>query len=103
MAVNHITGVRQRPVPRSTLSRGSAFSRMIAAWHDKWLRRRAETQWARELDALDMRTLRDIGLSQAEAGDLARKLRGTDQKGAEITFPPHCFQGVAKLSAHLEG
>ena len=103
MAINHNTNPRTRPAPHSNLPRNSAFGRVIAARHDGWLRRRAARSWARELDSLDERTLRDIGLSRAAADDLARDLRIKDRTRAEITFPPHCFPGLVKLDSDLEG
>lgn len=103
MAVNHIAPARRRPAPRSNLPRNSAFARAIAAWHDAWLQRRAARRWAKELDSLGERTLRDIGLSRAVADDLARDLRIPDRTRAEITFPPQYLPGLVKLGAHLEG
>lgn len=103
MVVNHFTNARQRTVPRSNLPRTSAFGRKIAAWHDAWLQRRAALRWAHELDSLDARTLRDIGLNHSAAGDMALSLRGEDRTRAEITFLPHYLQGVAKVATHLEG
>ncbi|MEP4378411.1 MAG: hypothetical protein ABJ215_14735 [Alphaproteobacteria bacterium] len=98
---------RARPAPRSALPRTNKLLRHIADWHDRWLARRAHARWRRELQALDPRILRDIGLTYAVIDEVSRAARARDlaglQANAETTFPPHCDPSLAKLAHHVEG
>jgi len=112
MVVEHrISPRRVRPVPTSSLARSNPALRLLALAHDVWLARRATAKWRRELQVLDSRILRDIGVNQliiAEICDAAENRAAAAQQRKwremrESTFPPHCEPDVAKVAPNIRG
>ena len=106
MDMNHVKLRRHRPAPRSGLPRTNRFLKFLAERHDLWLAHRAHARWRQELQALDPRLLRDIGLTNWTGDDVSRVAQARDlaqiAAEAKTTFPPHCDPSLAKLAPHLE-
>lgn len=112
MVVEHAISPRRiRSVPTSPVARNNPVLRLIALVHDVWLARRATAKWRRELQTLDSRILRDIGVNQLiikEICNTAKNRAAAAQQRkwreiAESTFLPHCEPDVAKVAPNIKG
>lgn len=112
MVVEHPKSPRRiRPVPTSSIARTNGVLRLLALAHDVWLARRVTAKWRRELQTLDNRILRDIGVNQLiikEICDAAENRADATQQRKwremrESTFPPHCEPDVAKVAPNIRG
>lgn len=112
MVVEHAISPRRiRPVPTSPIVRTNAALRLLALVHDVWLARRTTAKWRRELQTLDHRILRDIGVNQLIIGEICdaaenRADAAHQRKWREMresTFPPHCEPDIAKVAPNIKG
>lgn len=78
MALNVTTPARERPVPRSSLARSNPLMSLLADLDDSRLARKHAAAARRELQEIDARILRDIGLNHAVLEEILphRKSRG---------------------------
>jgi len=72
MALNVTTPARERPVPRSPLARSNPLMSLLADLDDARLARKHAAAALRELQGLDARMLRDIGLNHAVLEEILR-------------------------------